>query len=456
MLRTSTYLPPRLTQRAHSVVSLRTALIASSVALAIGGWAEFALGQGADRLVAETLAMRHGLTRSWYAQMSMNRANEKVTDVTLNGGMLFVQTNGGVVHALDAETGRADWVETIGRGDRTTVTPGANAKNVAIINGSTLYLLDRPTGRIEWSRQLRGSAGAGPVLTKEYVIVPLVNGMLEGYRLGKKEHESPWIYQSIGKVFNQPVMTPEVMGWTTDRGYFYVASNDPMKIRARLQTRGPIEARPGYWTPYFYATSMDGYVYAIHGRTAETAWKFAVADPITEAPIAVDGRVYIVRETGGMFCLDGAKGSQLWFSPGVSQFISVSPTRVYTMDRSQRMQILDIETGARLDTMPIEPSLKKFRNEQSDRIYLVGSNGLIQCLHEIELQKPALHVPPELPEVETPLSRMKKNKEKKEEGEEGAGEKKEAGEAPAEGGDKMMDDAKPAAKPGKPEEDPFK
>lgn len=455
MAKTPALSPLVATNRSRMAISLTTGFFAGALALAVGGWTAQAVAQGGG-LVPETLAVRHGLTRSWYAQMSLNRANEKVIDVTLNGGVLFVQTSGAMIHALDAETGRALWVELVGRSDRTTVAPGANAKNVAIINGSMLYLLDRQSGKIEWSRKLRGSAGAGPVLTKENVIVPLVDGMLEGYHLAKREHDSPWIYQSVGRVYGQPVMTPEVMGWTTDRGYFYVASNDPMKIRARLQTRGSIEGRPGYWTPYFYAASLDGYVYAIHGRTAETAWKFAVADPMTEPPIAINGRVYVVREGGGMYCLDGEKGTQLWFAPNVGQFVSMSPTRIYTIDRSQRMLILDAETGGRLDLMPVEPSLKKMRNEQTDRIYLIGSNGLIQCLREIEQPKPVVYTPPELPEVETALSRQKKKEKPKGEGEDAGGEKKAGGDEPAEGGDKMMDDAKPGDKPAKAEEDPFK
>lgn len=423
--------------------------------LLVCGWSAVACGQGSG-LVGETLALRHGLTRAWYARMSIDGTNEKVTHATLDRGMLFVQTSGGVVHALDAETGRAMWIMQAGRGDRATVAPGASSKQVAVANGSTLYVLDRQTGQIDWTRKLRSSPGAGPVLTDSHVFVPLVDGMLEGYALGKKDRQMPWIYQSVGRVFAQPFVTAESIGWTTDRGYFYVANADPMKIRARLQTRAAIESRPGYWTPYFYTTSVDGYVYAIHERSAETAWRFSAADPILEAPVAINGRVYVVPETGGMFCLDGAQGTQLWFAPGVSEFVAASPTRLYTIDRSQRMLILDVATGARLDLMPLDASLRKLHNEQSDRIYLIGSNGLVQCLHEVGLPKPTTYTPPPLPEVDSPMNRKKKDKEKpKDEAAEGAAGDQKPGDEPAEAADKdkMMDDAKPGAKP---EEDPFK
>ncbi len=123
-------------------------------------WATTASGQGGG-LASESTARRHGLTRSWYAQMDLNQSSEKVAHVTLQGGMLFVQTTGAVLHALDAETGRALWVELIGRGDRLSAEPAANSKYVAVVNGSVLYLLERQTGRIEWTRKLRGSPGMG-------------------------------------------------------------------------------------------------------------------------------------------------------------------------------------------------------------------------------------------------------------------------------------------------------
>ena len=112
-------------------------------------------------------------------------------------------------------------------------------------------------------------------------------------------------------------------------------------------------------------------------------------------------------ESGGMFCLDGAKGTEVWFAQGVRQFVSMSPTRVYTIDVSRRLMILDAKTGARLDTMPLEGTLRKLHNEQTDRIYLVGANGLVQCLHETNLDQPTVYAPPALPDSSAPEIKKK-------------------------------------------------
>ena len=111
----------------------------------------------AAELVPETVALRHGLTRAWFAQLDMTQNSDTLAYTTLQHGMLYAQTTGAMIHALDAETGRTAWAEPVGSRDRYSVAPGANDKNVAVVNGSVLYVLDRTTGRMEWSLKLRGS-----------------------------------------------------------------------------------------------------------------------------------------------------------------------------------------------------------------------------------------------------------------------------------------------------------
>src|SRR5690606_35278229 len=58
-------------------------------------------------------------------------------------GMLLVQTELGLLHALDAETGRTIWVQQVGSRSRPSETPSVNDKYVAVVNGMELYLLER-------------------------------------------------------------------------------------------------------------------------------------------------------------------------------------------------------------------------------------------------------------------------------------------------------------------------
>ena len=100
--------------------------------------------------------------------------------------MLFVQTDLGMLHAIDAETGRTRWAVQVGNRRYPSLPPAANDQYVAVINGSTLYVLNRETGRGVKSHRLGGGPGAGPALSKDRVYAPLINGRIEGFQLEKK------------------------------------------------------------------------------------------------------------------------------------------------------------------------------------------------------------------------------------------------------------------------------
>ncbi len=54
--------------------------------------------------------------------------------------------------------------------------------------------------------QIARQPGHGPVLTETHAFVPMLNGVLEGYVLATRDRQTPWIYQSTGRIFNQPVI----------------------------------------------------------------------------------------------------------------------------------------------------------------------------------------------------------------------------------------------------------
>ncbi len=352
----------------------------------------------ADEIVPEVTAQRHGLTRAWFVQVDIDRSRSRIAHITQHKGMLLLQTDRGMVHALDAETGRTFWAQQIGHANHPSMAPAANDKFVAVVNGSYLYLANRATGLVLWQRRLGGSPGAGAAMSAQHVFVPMVNGTVEGYDIEylDKQPEKippPWIYKSDGRALIQPMVTPQTVSWTTDKGYLYVGGADKLGIKFRLKTHEAIESRPAYWTPYLYACSLDGYVYAVEEATGRTEWKFSTGDPLNEPPVAINQSVYVISNAGGMFCLDGKTGRQVWFAPRLKQFIAASPERVYASDKLGGLVMLNAKTGARQDVIPVSSSIKLI-NTQTDRIVLASSTGVVQCLHETQLVEPVVYEPP--------------------------------------------------------------
>ena len=418
-----------------------------SIAVACGSLLSAARGQSVDdQLIPRTTAQRHGLRQAWFAQVEVDPASGHVSYITKDSGMLLVQTTNAMVHTLDAETGRTLWAVQIGRKSALSLAPAANDKYVAVINGTTLFIVDRKNGRLKWDRELTSVPGAGPVMSTTHVFVPMVSGLVEAYQLEKPEAR-PWTYRSAGRILTQPIITAHSISWTTDRGHFYVASIDKVEIQLRLETGAAIEARPAYWTPFIYATSLDGNVYAIDETEGETQWRFSTGNPISQPPVAINGVVYASSEGGGMYQLDGTKGHERWYAPAVTRFLAASPTRIYASDRYNRMVVLDIKTGAMLESMPMGAVTFRVINRETDRIYLCTRTGQLQCLHEFGLRMPVKYQPPtaESLEKKAPADPKKDAKEAGEEEpaegkEEEPQEEEEEKEAPAPGGEAAESD----------------
>ncbi|MEX0587048.1 MAG: PQQ-binding-like beta-propeller repeat protein, partial [Pirellulales bacterium] len=167
---------------------------------------------------------------------------------------LFVQTKRGVIQAIDAETGQTLWSRRFGRLDYPTTAAAANDRYVAALNGITLHLFSRDDGKLVWQRKIVSAPSAGPAMSEDYIFVPTVGGSIEGYKVASPD-APPWIYKSPGRVFVQPVATPNSLAWPTERGQMYVSRSDVPTVRFRLETSAAIVTPPAYRYPMLYAAS---------------------------------------------------------------------------------------------------------------------------------------------------------------------------------------------------------
>lgn len=379
----------------------RTALAVFAFSLLWGGTSAVQAQSARSGIIPGPLARQQGLERAWVAQVEIDRARGRVAHITLHDGLLVVQTDQAAVHVLDAETRRTLWVAHVGRPGRPTSPPAIGGKFVASTNGGNLYLFERDTGRALWEKHLESVPSAGPALSAERVYVPLVNGVVATYRLpSKSDDETPaeamlkdsaLNYRGKGMADASPIVTPNGVLWGTAAGNVYQCTIDEMAARWRFKTHDAISAPLFYRAPMVYAASRDGYVYALRESRGDARWQFSTGSPVAESPAAIGDALFVVPETGGMFRLNADTGEQEWHVPGVFQFVSASPTRLYTVDASGRLLILDARSGARLGSLATEHLPLKIFNAETDRIYLATTSGMIQCLREQELVKPFLH-----------------------------------------------------------------
>jgi outer membrane protein assembly factor BamB len=418
-------------------------ILAAVALVVLGAWGPVWGGPRND-LIPETTAARHGLTRPWFTQVDIDAGRGRVCDVVLDEGTLFVQTDLAMLTAIHAETGQTLWVKQVGRRNHPSMTPGFSRDLVAIVNGSRLYAVNRHNGDLLYETLVGGAPGAGAALSDKRAYVPMVSGMVMAYRLqpltepakelGKiptgpaaaekaageanrgenlrlrQDYVPPLYCQSAGRALVQPLIArqtedEEYIVWPTDRGFVNIArvsrrNEESFAILFQLRSESQITTRPTYMpadpgivgaSGVIYATTIDGYVYAILEKNGSLRWRFSTSDPIVQPAVVIDDRVYVAVQTGGMYCLEARSGRNLWFSPDIVQFLSAGRQRVYAVDKFRRLLALNAATGARLDTIPASDPPIKVINTETDRLYLASDTGMIQCLRELEQLQPLLH-----------------------------------------------------------------
>jgi outer membrane protein assembly factor BamB len=341
-------------------------------------------------LVSTLQAERNGLVRAWFSHAEVDPTRHRVERAILDGDTLFVLTTAGVLHAMDAETGRTEWVARIGDPDYPSLGPSANENYVALVNGSTLTVLDRSNGLEVMSRELTGGVGGGPALSEKHAYVPMFTGKVEAYPL-EDERGRVWYYASTGRVFDSPMATSGSVVWPTDRGFLYVANPKANGVRYRFESSGQINAHPAAYEGMLYPTSSNGYLYAIQEQTGQQRWRYSTGGSISRSPVAIAGRLYVATEQPSLHCVSAESAQLHWQTPGISQLVGVSSSRVYGMDQLGNLIVLDSASGVPIGRLRTSPETHAVVNDQTDRLYLVSETGVVQCLHELGADEPLRH-----------------------------------------------------------------
>jgi outer membrane protein assembly factor BamB len=356
-------------------------------------------------------------------------------------GTIYVQSRRGVLHAIDARTGRTLWVTQVGSREKPSEAPAANQNYVAVINGTTLYVLNRRDASLEFRKELTDVPSAGIAIGEEWVYVPMISGNIVAYKLPDITlHAAPptekplpgppkakdsddrarklreiqredyavgrvpsMTYSSYAPVTLPPLVTRHRLAWAESRGRVYLAQKDAPVAHNRFDALLPITAPLTYWPSHIFAASRDGYIYAVHEHRGEASWRFSVGEPLLHPPVPMDDAVYAIAETGGMFCLDMANGQRRWWVPGIRDFLAASATRLYVGDNTGALQVLDRKSGAQVGSLRINRLDLHVLNLRTDRVFVGTSSGVLQCLHEINQTEPLIHVlPPDVYESVKP------------------------------------------------------
>jgi outer membrane protein assembly factor BamB len=290
--------------------------------------------------------------------------------------------------------------------DQASAAPEADATSnlvVAVVNGSSLYLLDRADGRphqdattkAAWKVVLRNLPTNGPMVNDKYVYVPTTNGRIETYAIDDVTH-APYFVTIEGQTELPPITIGDRAAMISNRGLINITTPEGISPKYSVDLGGPAAAQLASHTPYLFAADLDGDVFCIREFDWTILWKFPTGSPIRQAPIAIGDSVYATPVDGGLHCISMADGQRAWLNETSRKFLAASPSKVYAVDRWNRMLILDGRSGGTLDTIPLSADIQGQTNRETDRILFASDSGLLQCVREIDMPRLAYYPTPRI------------------------------------------------------------
>ena len=303
--------------------------------------------------------------------------------------MLYIYSEHGRLHAVEAETGRVHWSVQVGDRRLPCERPAVSRRRIAVVHGLRLKLFDRLTGELIWERKLRYTSVVGPAISGDWIMVPSVGGRIVGFHA--EDPSRQWYAVADSQIFTQPASVRSKFIWCTVRGNVYVGRYESGKFSAVLPTGAFIPVQPTVWGSTIYVPTHAGFVFALNTRQENLLWRYTAADPIHEPVVATNDSVFVVHLLGTCRCLNRLTGQLRWSTTGVKKILAVSSQRIYALAHNGKVSVLDRQTGSRVGTLPWYPGDLLLTNLYTDRIYAGTQDGYLICVRELQQKEPLVH-----------------------------------------------------------------
>ena len=383
---------------------------------------------------SRTSLSRLGMERQWVTVAPIG-GTEQILRISRGKDYLFVQTNQGMLHVYEAETGRPAWSTQIGERSAKALPISQNSYAVFATSANILTALDRGTGRTLWQQNLGTLPSSGTTADEEKVVVGLASGMLQCYDLKEEDGDRPakirsspklaWQLGTGGQILTRPLLGDRLVCFGSTDGKVYVHMRDEATSLYRVATGGPVGAELAtHGTRTLLIPSADANLYAVDVLTSKVAWSFPSGFPISQGPVVSQDEIFVINDRGALSVVDPKTGEPRWTAgTDRAKLLGVSPTKVYLLSQDNDLIVVARDSGkvlldaaatyqrAGLNLREFDLS---FPERFDDRLFLASSSGVLICLREVGATTPRLlndpnakpfgYVPPEgIQEIENPF-----------------------------------------------------
>ncbi len=137
-----------------------------------------------------------------------------------------------------------------------------------------------------------------------------------------------------------------------------------------------------------YIPANDGNLFAVNLENGKMTWRYNAGSAVTQKPYVTDDTIFVGSRSSGLTLINREKGEKYWTNLSVNRVLTINPKYVYATDPSNRLHILDRRRGISLSNIDISSFQYPVVNEENDRLFLAGHNGLLICLHDLEYKNP--------------------------------------------------------------------
>lgn len=321
------------------------------------------------------------LTELKNAELAARGLDPKIESRSIPRATLYVRSTSGLVTAMDAETGQVKWTVQAGKQGYPSYSVAASDEYVVALSSTRMFLIDARSGQILDTVSTQSIPSGTPTIDGDHIYVPTWRGLIEVYsteNFGRVQ----FTLGSTSPVVGTVTVCPDAISWVTDQGDLYVGNRQSPGVKFRFQTPDTISSAPAYLDNTLFATSLDGFVYAIDDTRGNVKWRHSAGGPIDVSPLAVDNLVFATTRDGQLACLDAKTGEPKWRASGVERFVSASQNRLYCATIDDRLAVIDMATGARIGSQPIGSADLAIVNTATDRLYMASNQGVMTCLRE--------------------------------------------------------------------------
>ncbi len=361
--------------------------------IAVGANSE--TGSSIDQKEAERLASNE------IRRMKRRGIEATMRTTSVRRVVLYSLADDGTLDARDAETGRSIWLVQIGQLGLHFGEIGVSENFVSIVNGANLIQLDAATGEIQYQGRTRNAPQFGAVNAGDFALVMTVGGGLEGYPLTDPTID-PFREMVAGQAMTPPVKSPTSSrtAWSTDRGFVYVMElmGKPSTL-FRLNTNGLVVGRIAAVSgDRFFFGSDTGQVYGMRAtRTGEVMWVVPFGEPFYDQPVVIGDKVMMISTYGRLFALNTENGNLVWPQPvtNVAEMLGGFGDQLFIQTMGGSLAVIDLKTGKISATFPEVRPNRLLPNTLTNRLYLVGDRGVVQCMRPIGQGLPTFIVTPD-------------------------------------------------------------